>query len=292
MLFSAAMKPAQAVQKEVSVIFRIGVFSKLVRVSPRMLRYYEKCGLLVPAVVDRFTGYRSYTAGQILPLQRIAALRDAGFSIEEIAELLPAYGDRARMKEAAAKKAEEITRAIAAETARLEKLKTLTEHWKGANKQMVYEVEVKSLPEVKVLTLQEVIEDYSKEEALWEKLFAFVAEKRVAVSDQGAYSEYPDDEYKEKDVTVKISLPVSEFGQGEGNFVYGRLSAIPTAATIRFSGGYEGHGEAMQKLFNWLETNGYDIIGGLRGMALHDLITTHNPADFLVELQIPVARVC
>jgi hypothetical protein len=28
---------------------KIGEFSKLVRVSPRMLRHYEKCGLLNPA---------------------------------------------------------------------------------------------------------------------------------------------------------------------------------------------------------------------------------------------------
>ena len=65
-------------------MFKIGEFSKLVRVSPRMLRHYEKCGILYPAEIDKFTGYRGYSAGQIPLVQRIITLRDMGFSIEEI----------------------------------------------------------------------------------------------------------------------------------------------------------------------------------------------------------------
>ena len=46
-------------------MFRIGAFSKLTRVSVRMLRYYDNAGLLTPAVIDKFTGYRMYTTDQI-----------------------------------------------------------------------------------------------------------------------------------------------------------------------------------------------------------------------------------
>lgn len=42
-------------------MFRIRAFSKLTRVSVRMLRYYDNAGLLTPAVIDKFTGYRMYT---------------------------------------------------------------------------------------------------------------------------------------------------------------------------------------------------------------------------------------
>lgn len=45
-------------------MFRIGAFSKLTRVSVRMLRYYDDAGLLTPAVIDKFTGYRMYTTDQ------------------------------------------------------------------------------------------------------------------------------------------------------------------------------------------------------------------------------------
>jgi len=78
-------------------LFKIGDFSKLVRVSPRMLRHYEKCGLLYPAEIDRFTGYRQYSAAQIPLLTNIVTLRDMGFSIDEIGDILPRFDDYAYM---------------------------------------------------------------------------------------------------------------------------------------------------------------------------------------------------
>jgi len=62
-------------------LFKISEFSHLVRISPRMLRHYEKCGLLYPAEIDKFTGYRQYSAGQIPLAQNIVLLRDLGFPL-------------------------------------------------------------------------------------------------------------------------------------------------------------------------------------------------------------------
>ena len=69
-------------------MFRIGGFSKLTRVSVRMLRYYDEAGLLKPAAIDRFTGYRMYTTDQIPALQKICLLRDMDFNVTEIREVL------------------------------------------------------------------------------------------------------------------------------------------------------------------------------------------------------------
>ena len=52
-------------------MFRIGDFARLARVSPRLLRWYEEVGLLVPAQVDSASGYRYYTAAQLVHLNRI-----------------------------------------------------------------------------------------------------------------------------------------------------------------------------------------------------------------------------
>ena len=46
-------------------MFRIGEFSHIGRVSARLLRYYDKLGLLAPGFVDSQTGYRYYTADQL-----------------------------------------------------------------------------------------------------------------------------------------------------------------------------------------------------------------------------------
>ena len=45
-------------------MLKIGDFSKLSRISIRMLRYYDDCGLLKPEKVDSFTGYRYYKESQ------------------------------------------------------------------------------------------------------------------------------------------------------------------------------------------------------------------------------------
>ena len=42
-------------------MLKIGDFSKLSRCSVRMLRHYDEIGLLEPAEIDRFTGYRYYS---------------------------------------------------------------------------------------------------------------------------------------------------------------------------------------------------------------------------------------
>ena len=59
-------------------MLKIGDFSKLSRVSIRMLRYYDEIGLLKPAVTDRFTDYRYYSESQLPTVCRITALRDMG----------------------------------------------------------------------------------------------------------------------------------------------------------------------------------------------------------------------
>jgi DNA-binding transcriptional MerR regulator len=59
-------------------MLRIGDFSRLSRVSVKALRYYDEIGLLKPVEVDRFTGYRYYSAEQLPRLNRIVALKDPG----------------------------------------------------------------------------------------------------------------------------------------------------------------------------------------------------------------------
>jgi len=69
-------------------VFKIGDFSRLSLVSVKALRYYDELGLLKPARVDEFTGYRYYSASQLTRLNRILAMKDMGLSLEQIALLL------------------------------------------------------------------------------------------------------------------------------------------------------------------------------------------------------------
>ena len=69
-------------------MFAIGEFARHGRVSVRMLRHYDAIGLLRPAYVDPTTGYRSYTAGQFADLNRIVALKDLGFGLEQVRTMI------------------------------------------------------------------------------------------------------------------------------------------------------------------------------------------------------------
>lgn len=71
-------------------MFRIGDFSRIARVSMRLLRYYDELGLLRPAHTASSNGYRYYTAAQLAELNRILVLRDLGLSLEQIARVLQA----------------------------------------------------------------------------------------------------------------------------------------------------------------------------------------------------------
>jgi len=269
-------------------MFKIGEFSQLLRVSARMLRYYDKCGLLRPAEIDRFTGYRLYSATQIPTLTRILTLRDMGFGVDEITALLPKFDDARIMKQALAQKQIEIHAAIAAEQSKLEHITAMSGTFETENLNMIYEVELKSLPAEKLLSLRETIQA-EDEEALWEKLWTFVAQNNIEHT-AGGYSTYHGDEYEEDDVDTEIAVPVTALGESKDGFAFIECPAIPAAATIRFSGSYEGFGDAMEKLALWIEENGYEIIGPVRGFAIASPTDVSSPDDYMTELQVPVQK--
>jgi effector-binding domain-containing protein len=252
-----------------------------------MLRYYEQNGLLVPAEVDRFTGYRLYAATQMPLLSRITKLRDMGFGVEEIKELLSKHGDRAAMWDALERKSREVQATIAAEQVKLDKIAALSGQLQEVN--MVYDVELKKLPAERVLSLREIVPAPEQEPELWEKLAAFIEKRKINATTVG-YSIYHDDDYKETDVDVEIAVTVSSFGADEGNFKYKELPTIPQAATIRFSGSYEGYNAAIEKLVAWIEANGYAMAGQVRGLAIKSHANCENEDDFLTEMQVPVKK--
>lgn len=66
----------------------IGEFARLGHASHRMLRHDDELGLLRPVHVDPTTGYRSSAVSQLARLHRLLALRDLGFSLDQIGSLL------------------------------------------------------------------------------------------------------------------------------------------------------------------------------------------------------------
>ena len=74
---------------------KIGEASAASEISERMIRHYEKIGLMPPAA-RRESGYRDYESRDVHTLTFIGRARDLGFSIDEIRKLLELWQDRSR----------------------------------------------------------------------------------------------------------------------------------------------------------------------------------------------------
>lgn len=68
-------------------LYTIGQVSKLKGVSPRMLRYYDQLGILVPKSVDAQTGYRRYTLDQMVEIDVIRMCVESGIPLAELAAI-------------------------------------------------------------------------------------------------------------------------------------------------------------------------------------------------------------
>ena len=67
--------------------WKVGELARWTGVSVRTLHYYDEIGLLRPAQTTE-AGYRLYTEGDVIRLQQVRSLRNLGFSLAEIKDLL------------------------------------------------------------------------------------------------------------------------------------------------------------------------------------------------------------
>lgn len=100
----------------------IGDFARLGRVSVRQLRHYDAMGLLRPARVDPWTGYRSYDADQLQRLNRLLTLKDLGLSLDEVRQILDQELTGSALAALLRHRHEALAAQIQADTARLHRV--------------------------------------------------------------------------------------------------------------------------------------------------------------------------
>jgi DNA-binding transcriptional MerR regulator/effector-binding domain-containing protein len=83
---------------DVTTRLSIGDFSRMTYLSVKALRRYHDMGLLEPADIDRYTGYRYYEASQVPLGQAIRRFRDLEMPLEQLKEVLHAPDASARNK--------------------------------------------------------------------------------------------------------------------------------------------------------------------------------------------------
>lgn len=274
-------------------MFRIGEFSQLVKVSPRMLRHYEKCGLFYPAEIDMVNGYRLYSSTQIPLLMRIIALRDMGFSINEINDIIDNYEDIDYIEEVMNRKSTEIEISIAEQKDKIDRLSTTLEKVANGNYSTTCrDIILKEVPKIKVLSLRKVIPDYSYQEGMWESLYSFINQRDLyPILTGDVISIYHDLEYKEQNVDIEIGVTISELYENQDNYIFKELDSIENAATVICDGPFEKtlpEGEGI--LAKWIEDNGYKIIGSERAYCTRHPGNEDNVQNYETEIQFPVKK--
>ena len=123
-------------------------FAKLCGCNTQTLRYYDRIGLLAPAKVDEWTGYRYYEEQQAMLFVKIKNLQQADFSIEEIRPLLEVDDDQLM---------EAFERKINEQTQKLERIRTI---------QRSYLKETMDMQKM-VLTIADFVEGRMDDPRLW-----------------------------------------------------------------------------------------------------------------------------
>ncbi|GLB29714.1 MerR family transcriptional regulator [Lacrimispora amygdalina] len=268
-------------------MFQIGEFSKLTQITIRMLRYYDEAGLLKPAEIDPWTGYRMYCVEQIPVLNKIIYLRDSGFTVSEIAAALSIKDDYSLVSQLDRKQLE-VEQAILAEQEKLNKIELAKRELLNKKSEMHYNISIKSIPGYPVLSLRRTIPDYYAEGGLWQELSGFAAEHQIQLS-KSTFSIYYDTEYREKDVDVELCAPVKKPGKNIDGFTFRNVEPVPMMACTMVYGAFSNIAGAYLAFAQWLQENSqYEMSAPTRQIVHRGPWNESSPEKYLIEIQIPL----
>ena len=271
-------------------MFKIGEFSKLTQVSIRMLRYYDEIGILKPANIDSFTGYRMYSADQIPLLQKIILLRDAKFSTAEIKDIILGNKELNIVDELQKKKMQ-INKEIEIEKLRIEKINNAINEIRKKNFKIHCNISFKKVDKIFIVSTRDIIPTYFHEGVLWNRLCAFINKENISIK-QGMYNNiaiYHDIEHKDKNVDVEVGIVVDKLGENKGKFIYREVEAVEKMAYAMVYGPYENLAKAYEMLAYYLESHNEKMAAGPSRQICHiGVDDTNNPEEYLTEIQIPL----
>lgn len=261
----------------------ISAFSKLSRVSARMLRYYDAMGLLRPAHVGEDNGYRYYDERQLGDVVRIERLKRYGFPLSEIGALLALPESELAVK---------IHRRRLAAYRELEEMRQALRRMEGDIIQMEgigmlkenYHVILMEDPEQRVFSLRRTI-NVSQTHALFEDLHREMEARglRRAGCTQQLYH---GQEFSYENMDVEAQVVVS------GQHPEVKVKPAQTCAAVTYTGPYEEIKYAYDALCAWLgEHPEYQVCGPAIERYLKDEAAVGSPEELETGVLFPVRKV-
>jgi DNA-binding transcriptional MerR regulator len=271
-------------------MLKIGDFARLSYVPVKTLRYYDELGLITPAHVDTFTGYRYYSLEQLPRLNRLIALKDLGLSLEQIGRILNEGISHEQLRGMLTLKRAEIEDRLQEEQERLSRIEARLRDIELENHMPEYDVTLKTTPGQLVAACRVHIPENAMVPMIlgeaYEATYAHIRENGgkdltpcMAVWHTSA------DTYTDEDAEAVVPID-RELPESERIKVY----ELPggTVASAVLHGDFSGFPQLHIALLRWIEMNGYRIVGPTREVYLqHD---PNRPDESVTEVQYPVAR--
>jgi DNA-binding transcriptional MerR regulator len=278
------------------VRFSIGEFARHGRVSVRMLRHYDAIGLLRPACVDPVTGYRSYEVSQLADLNRLIALKDLGFTLQQVQAILAERVSAAELRGMLRLRRAEIQARIEDETVRLARVEARLAAIENEDQGRVPAdgVVVKRLPPVRVAEMTGTAAGYEPEaitpviQPLYRDLWQRMANAGVAPAGP-ALAYYEDSPAGDGVIVVHAAVPAAAAAAaagGEHGFAVADLPGADRAAAIIHRGSMDDVLPAVQALARWIDVNGLRAAGYAREVTLE---WSTDPGQWVTELQQPIS---
>ena len=264
-------------------LYKIGMFAAMNHMTVKTLRFYEEQGLLMPALIHPETGYRYYTLSQMAVLHQISALKQAGFTLEEIAHINAGADEEAVLLKKKAEllaKIADLTRQIAVVDGYLSKKKT------GLSAPVL----IKTIPQTTVAFMRIRLESY-------DGLFDRMPEMGTLMEKAGCecalpeycFTAYPEAGYKDADILVDICESVVAAKKETGDLRFKTLPEIQ-AACVFHKGSYRTFAESYETVLRYIEENGYEIAGEIRESYIDGVWNKDDESQWLSEIQVPVRK--
>ena len=265
-------------------MLQIGEFSNVCQVSVKTLHHYDKIGLLVPAEVDRFTGYRYYKTEQIDTMNYIKRLKRYGFSLEEIQHLI--ISDRRELADALQKQKKKLEQKQQEMAIILNELQTHISIFERTGDIMTYQkgytIEIKTSPAMNVLASRAVmgVEEFGK---YYGTLFERVPKERVTPTGLNG-ARYYDKEFNCESSDIEVFIGVRE--KEKADVV---MEPCECAMTVHH-GGYSTLSEAYGAVVSWIIENGYEIAGAPFDLYIKTQFDSLPPQEWETEVYFPIRK--
>lgn len=267
---------------------KIGSFARIAQVTVQTLRHYDELGLLKPSQVDVLSGYRYYSLDQLPRLHRILALKDLGFSLEQVAHLLEDDLPPAELRGMLRIKQNELRNQVQEGLNRLERLEARLHLIEQENQPLNYEIILKHVEPLHVISIRRTIPSYWDEEPLWIELFNQLQSAKITVS-QPCLSLY---HAGEPAIDAEACAPVPQGTKPAPGLHVHMLPAVEAMASTIHKGSFTGLANAYVALVKWVDANRYNLAGPDRAIYLRLPEEGYHRQDqnAITEMQVPVCK--